>query len=149
MTLVDGLPSREAMTRVAREIPGHKQINLIYGGKSPLLSAPELYALGFEVVLYSVPAPVVAAQAMGTALKTLAQTHDLNSISEQSVSFPTFQERDEVLRQRGQTLSSFNFGFGGLNPDLELLFAQRVKATLDQADLCGSTPGNNTSSLLQ
>jgi 2-methylisocitrate lyase-like PEP mutase family enzyme len=91
LTLVDGLRSMEHMLRVAEEVPGHKQINLIYGGKTPILSASALDEIGFKLILYSTPALYVTMQALETCMRTLAETHDLNSISPQSVTFAQFQ----------------------------------------------------------
>lgn len=91
--LIDGLPSIDAMKRIADEVPGNKQVNLIQGGKSPILSAEELHhRYGFKIVQYSTPTLYVAANAMASALKVLRQTHDLRAIAEESVEFSYFQE---------------------------------------------------------
>lgn len=92
VTLIDGLRTLDDVKRVGQEVPGRKQINLIYGGKTPLLSAAEYHALGFKVVLYSTPALFLAGAALLTGLKTLRETGHLGSIAEQSVHFKTFQE---------------------------------------------------------
>ena len=92
VTLIDGLSSRDAIKRVADEVPGHKQINLIYGGKTPLLSVKELAELGFKVVLYSTPALYAAAQTLLESMRRLRESHDINSISSESIPFKNFQE---------------------------------------------------------
>lgn len=91
VTLVDGLPSREALARVGSEVPGHKIINLIHGGKTPLLPSDELHDLGFKIVLYSTPALYTATRAMLDAMSRLAVTRQLGSISEDSIAFRDFQ----------------------------------------------------------
>jgi len=91
VTLIDGLASVEALTRVGREVPGHKVINLIHGGKTQLLPSSELHALGFKIVLYSTPALYVAANAMAKAMTTLRETGELASISDESTTFREFQ----------------------------------------------------------
>jgi methylisocitrate lyase len=91
VTLVDGLPSTEALRRVGDEVPGHKVINLIHGGKTPLLPSEELHALGFKIVLYSTPALYTAARTMFDAMKRLAETRELGSISDESMTFRDFQ----------------------------------------------------------
>ena len=104
MTLVDGLPSVDALQRVGDEVPGHKSINLIHGGKTPLLPADELARIGFKMVLYSTPALYVAARAMLDSMHRLCESHDLGSIAGESVTFKQFQDliessylaRDEV-----------------------------------------------------
>jgi 2-methylisocitrate lyase-like PEP mutase family enzyme len=108
VTLVDGLRSLEDARRIAEEVPGHKQINLIYGGKTPILSAPELYRMGFKVILYSTPALYIAARALIQGLRALSESHDLSSISTASVAFKEFQSFIEgsyvhrVTRERPQ-----------------------------------------------
>lgn len=91
VTLIDGLRSMDAIKRVVDEVPGPKQINLIGGGVTPLLSAPELLDLGFKIVLYSTPALFVVAKAMRESLKRLRESHDLKSIGEESIGFRDFQ----------------------------------------------------------
>lgn len=92
VTLIDGLPSLDAVKRVASEVPGHKQINLICGGKTPLLSMKELGDLGFKVVLYSTPALYAATQTLFQSMSRLRETHNLNAISDTSLTFGKFQE---------------------------------------------------------
>ncbi len=95
VTLIDGLRSLDDARRIADEVPGPKQINLIYGGKTPLLPAAELSEMGFKVLLYSTPALYVAANAMMQSMRRLAETHDLSSIAGESVTFKQFQEMIE------------------------------------------------------
>ena len=68
VTLIDGLPSVEALERVGEEVPGHKVINLIHGGKTPLLPSQQLHDLGFKIVLYSTPALYTATRTMLEAM---------------------------------------------------------------------------------
>jgi 2-methylisocitrate lyase-like PEP mutase family enzyme len=108
VTLVDGLPSVEALRRVGEEVPGHKVINLIHGGKTPLLPSDELHALGFKVVLYSTPALYTAARTMMRLMVRLAETKELGSISGESLSFADFQgfiESQYFRRQRAAGLA--------------------------------------------
>jgi 2-methylisocitrate lyase-like PEP mutase family enzyme len=92
VTLIDGLRSLDDVRRVAEEVPGPKQINLIFGGKTPILPSHELHRMGFKVVLYSTPALYVSTAALQQQMRTLRETHDLNSISEASVTFKAFQK---------------------------------------------------------
>jgi 2-methylisocitrate lyase-like PEP mutase family enzyme len=102
VTLVDGLPSIDALGRVGREVPGHKIINLIHGGKTPLLPSEQLHELGFKIVLYSTPALYVAVSAMAESMARLRHTRQLGSISSESVAFREFQQFIEgrYLRRR-------------------------------------------------
>jgi 2-methylisocitrate lyase-like PEP mutase family enzyme len=101
--LIDGLPSLDALKRVGNEVPGPKVINLIFGGKTPLLKSRVLHDLGFKIVLYSTPALYTAARTMLQTMTLLNQTCDLNSISSQSIDFREFQSfvESEYLRRRG------------------------------------------------
>jgi 2-methylisocitrate lyase-like PEP mutase family enzyme len=81
----------EALKRVGDEVPGHKVINLIHGGKTQLLPSRQLHDLGFKIVLYSTPALYVAANAMVKAMSVLRQTGELSSISQESTTFRDFQ----------------------------------------------------------
>ena len=97
LTLIDGVKSIDALKRIGDEVPGHKQVNLIYGGLTPMLPAPELHKLGFKVVLYSTPTLFVVAKAMWEWLPRLKKSHDLGSIADGSVSFREFQSFLEDL----------------------------------------------------
>jgi 2,3-dimethylmalate lyase len=103
VTLIDGLPSVEALKRIGDEVPGHKVINLIHGGKTPLLPSDQLHALCFKIVLYSTPALYTAVNAMLSAMSLLKVTRRLDSISDQSVSFREFQQfiEEEYFHRRG------------------------------------------------
>jgi methylisocitrate lyase len=103
VTLVDGLPSLDALKRVGDEVPGHKVINLIYGGKTPLLPSERLHDLGFKIVLYSTPALYTAVSAMLRQMTTLCETRQLDSISGSSTSFRDFQRfiEEGYFRRRG------------------------------------------------
>jgi 2-methylisocitrate lyase-like PEP mutase family enzyme len=91
VTLVDGLASLEALERVGREVPGRKLVNLIHGGKTPILPSARLHELGFTVVLYSTPALYAAARAMIDAAARLRETGCLGAIAPESLAFPEFQ----------------------------------------------------------
>jgi 2-methylisocitrate lyase-like PEP mutase family enzyme len=90
--LIDGLKSVDAMKRVADEVPGHKQVNLIYGGVTPIFPAQELHQLGFKVIQYSTPALYIAAEALWRWLPVLHKTKDLGELSEMSTTFQEFQK---------------------------------------------------------
>ncbi|HEX3344585.1 MAG TPA: isocitrate lyase/PEP mutase family protein [Polyangiaceae bacterium] len=103
VTLIDGLPSVEALRRIGEEVPGHKVINLIHGGKTPLLPSQQLHDLGFKIVLYSTPALYTAARTMLDAMTKLAATKELGSISDESMTFRDFQGliESQYFQRRG------------------------------------------------
>jgi 2-methylisocitrate lyase-like PEP mutase family enzyme len=92
VVLIDGLSSLEALKRVGDEVPGHKVINLIHGGKTPLLASDRLHELGFKIVLYSTPTLYAATLAMVNTMTLLRETRQLSSISRDSFSFGDFQQ---------------------------------------------------------
>jgi 2-methylisocitrate lyase-like PEP mutase family enzyme/acyl carrier protein len=102
--LVDGLQSMDALKRVAAEVPGLKQVNLIHGGKTPLLSVDELHALGYKVVLYSTPALFLVTRALQEGLPRLRRAGNLQSVSDASCRFDDLQS---FLTTRYESLSSF------------------------------------------
>lgn len=97
VTIVDGLRSEADLLRVAREVPGPKQLNLILGGKTPILSDAEVERAGFKIVLYSTPALYASTKALLSTLSRLRQSGDLKSIAQDSVDFDTFQDLIETL----------------------------------------------------
>lgn len=103
--LVDGLQSMDALKRVAAEVPGPKQVNLIHGGKTPLMSVDELYSLGYKIVLYSTPALFLVTRALQESLPRLRQTGHLGSLSEASCSFHDLQS---FLQTRYESMSSLS-----------------------------------------
>lgn len=100
VTLIDGVSSAAELQRITDEVPGPKQVNLIYGGKTPLQSAPELFALGFKVILYSTPTLFLAMQSLQEWLPRLHRTHDLSVLSPVSAHFKEFQRFIEELYLR-------------------------------------------------
>jgi 2-methylisocitrate lyase-like PEP mutase family enzyme len=103
LTLVEGLASIDALKRVGAEVPGKKIVNLVHGGKTPLLASDPLHDLGFNVVLYSTPALYTATDAMLGAMKLLKESRRLDSIGDRSISFQEFQQfvEDNYFRRPG------------------------------------------------
>ena len=91
ITLVDGIASLDNARRVSAEVPGPKQLNLIYGGKTPILPTDEFFAMGFKIVVYSTPTLFVTAEALQKQMHILHETRDLNAVATFSQSFHEFQ----------------------------------------------------------
>jgi 2-methylisocitrate lyase-like PEP mutase family enzyme len=112
VTLIDGLRSEDDVKRVADEVPGTKQINLIYGGKTPLWPTARYHELGFKVVLYSTPALYAITQLMTVQLKRLRESHNLDAISDVSMKFSDFQalmERTYIARSQAADVRGKSF----------------------------------------
>ncbi|HEY7138993.1 MAG TPA: isocitrate lyase/PEP mutase family protein [Methylomirabilota bacterium] len=89
--IIDGLRSLEIVRRVGRDVPGNKQLNLIFGGKTPILTVDQAQEAGFKILLYSTPALYVAAHALRRFMPALRESRDLGAISEVSLGFDEFQ----------------------------------------------------------
>lgn len=100
VVLIDGVGSLEALKQICARVPGHKQVNLIYGGMTPILSAPDLSKIGFKVVLYSTPTLFIATKALWEALPRMHRAHDLGAVSDVSVDFNHFQSFVEGVYQQ-------------------------------------------------
>lgn len=90
--IIDGLRSMEAVRRVGREVPGDKQLNLIFGGKTPILTVDQAQEAGFKILLYSTPALYVTAHALRQWMPALRQARDLKSLAGASLQFDEFQQ---------------------------------------------------------
>lgn len=90
--IIDGLRSMEVVQRVGREVPGNKQLNLIFGGKTPILTVDEAQQAGFKILLYSTPALYVVAHALRRYMPRLRESRDLKTISDASLAFDEFQK---------------------------------------------------------
>jgi 2-methylisocitrate lyase-like PEP mutase family enzyme len=90
--IIDGLRSMEAVRRVGREVPGNKQLNLIFGGKTPILTVDQAQEAGFKILLYSTPALYLTAHALRQWLPALRQSRDLKALTDASLQFDEFQQ---------------------------------------------------------
>ncbi|MDN5346929.1 MAG: methylisocitrate lyase [Clostridia bacterium] len=70
----EALQSREELALVAREVPGPLVANMTEGGKTPLLTAAELAAMGYKIALFPSATLRVAHKAMADFLKDLKET---------------------------------------------------------------------------
>jgi 2-methylisocitrate lyase-like PEP mutase family enzyme len=91
ITFIGCLSKLDDIKKVGEEVPGHKQLNLIYGGKTPLLPATDYYNLGFKSILYALPTLLITSLSLFKQLKKLHQSHDLSSISSDSMELADFQ----------------------------------------------------------
>ena len=70
--LIDALASVEEMKQFCAVAPGvPKMVNIIEGGKTPILSPPELAKIGYSLVIYSVSLLGASIRAMEDALDAI------------------------------------------------------------------------------
>ncbi len=70
----------EELESLPRRIPAPLLINMVEGGRTPLLGAGELGAIGYRIVLFANTALRVAARAVRDALRVLRETGDSRSL---------------------------------------------------------------------
>ncbi|HSW06961.1 isocitrate lyase/PEP mutase family protein [Aquabacterium sp.] len=74
LVFVDGIKTIAEVEAVARGLPGPKIVSIVDGNETTALSAADLEAMGFAVVLYAVTALFSAALAVQQALASLQAT---------------------------------------------------------------------------
>lgn len=103
LVFVDGIKRIAEVEAFARHVPGPKIVSIVDGNETVALTADDLQAMGFSVVLYAVTALFAAARAMADALVILKQdgtpgkaAHAMMSYAEFStlVDLPRFQRLD-------------------------------------------------------
>jgi 2-methylisocitrate lyase-like PEP mutase family enzyme len=85
--------TRDELVRVGRELAGLPLMaNMVEGGRTPLLPAQELHALGFALVIFPGLLTRVTARAATDALAVLAETGDSANLLDRLVPFDGIQE---------------------------------------------------------
>jgi 2-methylisocitrate lyase-like PEP mutase family enzyme len=88
-------PTTEAeIEAIAKRLPGWKLINMFEGGKTPLLPAPRLEALGYHLVIIPSDTQRAAIKAMQRVLGAIAQDGSSAALRADMV---TFKEREAVI----------------------------------------------------
>jgi 2-methylisocitrate lyase-like PEP mutase family enzyme len=87
LLFVEAPRSLDELQRIPKEIPGPHIANIVYGGKTPMLPARELGAMGFAGILYANAALQAAMLAMKRTLSHLHETGSLAGAEDQLVHF--------------------------------------------------------------
>jgi len=90
MIFVEAPQSVEEMRRICSEIEAPCFANYLEGGRTPLLSAKELEAIGFAVVAYPVSATYAIARALQEVYAILKRDGDTESVRERMLEFDEF-----------------------------------------------------------
>jgi len=77
---VDAPTDLDQLKHIGAELDGPLIVNMSEGGRTPAMSATELDALGFRIVLFPTTALRVAAKAISNAYAELARTGDTRQI---------------------------------------------------------------------
>ncbi len=94
---VEAPTNRDQIARLPKEIPAPLLFNMTEGAKSPMLSASELEAMGYKIVIYPNTVLRVAMRAAQEALAILKAEGSSASLLPRMV---TWEERQRVVRLR-------------------------------------------------
>jgi len=108
LIFVEAPESLEEMRRIVQEIPGPLVVNMIEGGKTPLLSLQELHELGYVSVGYVLTGLFAAAKALEQAYSHLLAFGTSQGLEDRLMSFQDFTsllglEEKLVLDERFRT----------------------------------------------
>jgi len=95
---VEAPTSEEEIAAVARRFPGWKLINMFQGGKTPLLPAAKLEALGYNIVIIPSDLQRAAIKAMQRALECIARD---GSTAAMTADMASFKDREAVIDTAG------------------------------------------------
>jgi methylisocitrate lyase len=87
---VEGPRTRDEIERIGKELPPPLAINLIEGGRTPLLSLEELQELGFFSVGFVLTGLYAAARALDDAYREIRRTASSAALAERSMDFEEF-----------------------------------------------------------
>jgi 2-methylisocitrate lyase-like PEP mutase family enzyme len=93
MLFVEAPLDREELQRIA-QLPAPQLVNIVFGGRTPMLSRSELQEMGFSVVLYANAALQATIQAVGSVLSHL---RDTGSLANMESSLAGFAERQRIV----------------------------------------------------
>lgn len=93
---VEAPRTREEMAEIGRALPGVKIANMVEGGRTPILPAAELTAMGFGLAIYANLVLRSSVKAIQDSLRHLHQAGDTLAIVDQMI---TMDERARVTRK--------------------------------------------------
>jgi 2-methylisocitrate lyase-like PEP mutase family enzyme len=92
LVFVDGTKTVAEVEAVARRVSGPKVVSIVDGTEAVTLSADELQAMGFAVVLYAVTALFSAARAVEQALAALHAHGTPRALADMGMSYAAFSD---------------------------------------------------------
>jgi methylisocitrate lyase len=98
---IEAFENIDQMRRAVKEVKAPLMLNLIEGGRTPLVSVEEAEKLGFKIVIFPLTALYAATKAMIEALTILKETGTPLAYLDKLVTFPEFAKIVEVQRFRG------------------------------------------------
>ena len=90
LVFIEAPESVEEMKRITAEIPPPLLVNMVEGGRTPVLPLKELEAIGYEVAVYPVTGILSAAHALDHAYRHLAAHGETAALSGRMMGFDEF-----------------------------------------------------------
>jgi 2,3-dimethylmalate lyase len=87
---IEAPPSVEDMRRICREVKAPMLANMVEGGKTPILAAAELQAIGYSIVAFPLAALYAAAYGVRAAMDSLMKTGTTEGCMERMITFAEF-----------------------------------------------------------
>lgn len=90
LIFVEAPESVEQMRRIIREVDAPHMVNMLPGGKTPLLPAAELQEIGYSVVAYATACTYTITKAVRDLFETLHRTGTTEDFEDRMVKFDEF-----------------------------------------------------------
>jgi len=100
---IEAPESREELKRIPREVDYPLFVNMLTGGKTPILPTGELEQLGYKIVVCPVASLMAAGHAMRRVIDTYLAEGQIDSLTDELMSFDEIKQLlglDEVLNLR-------------------------------------------------
>ncbi|WP_455913130.1 isocitrate lyase/PEP mutase family protein [Pseudomonas syringae] len=95
MIFVEAPQTTEQIREIAMRVPGHKLMNMFYGGKTPLMPIEELTSLGYQLVIIPSDLQRASIHAMQRTLAEIKRTGDSGALAKH---LTTFKEREDIVQ---------------------------------------------------
>ena len=93
---VEAPRTREELAEIGRAVPGVKVANIVVGGRTPIVPAKDLKAMGFTIAIYANLVLRSSVKAIQTSLQHLRATGDTSAILDRMI---TTDERARVTQK--------------------------------------------------
>ena len=90
LIFVEAPESVEQMRRIIREVDAHHMVNMLPGGRTPLLNARELQEIGYSAVAYATACTYTIAKAVRELFESLHKTGTTAGFEDRMMSFDEF-----------------------------------------------------------
>jgi 2-methylisocitrate lyase-like PEP mutase family enzyme len=92
IAFVESPRNKEEVNRIAREVQGLKLINMVEGGKTPIMDFKDLRSIGFNIVIFPGSAVRTVTYAMENLFRTLYDTGSTTAYRDRMLDFNQLQD---------------------------------------------------------